>query len=441
MTDVIFSFDTEDFTSSEAADAIVTEANILRDEGVSGCFSLVGLLAKQLVSWGRADVIEALSHHEVDCHSYGHTYHPMINEYTDIEDYKAAHDEVVRQETLALRYIREATGREKVFAACPPGNSKSYAAMYAYADMGIPVYCDTVCDTVDDRGVWYCNIYQMEYSVCVDGGDGLYMSGDEERLRAELDHMAGLRHAIVYTHPHYSLFSVHWDVLNYDKVNRYPFGQWVKAPRWPREKSDAFYASMRKFVRMIKADPRFRITTYEEIAARNAALPPRVIKRGDLPQLRAALRERLYSVTSPGSFCLTDMFLACRDMLLGKEEHACGKVYGFLSAPVPASSRFRVSAEDMRASAASLPAEGFLPEIIDVGGGKIGPADWLYAALDILCGEKEAEIIPGRPQLPSLDEIPQTRDLKLKGTWRHSDDFEDRYLSDRLRWQSWTMRF
>ena len=64
------------------------------------------------------------------------------------------------------------------------------------------------------------------------------MSGDEERLRAELDHMAGLRHAIVYTHPHYSLFSVHWDVLNYDKVNRYPFGQWVKAPRWPRARAE-----------------------------------------------------------------------------------------------------------------------------------------------------------------------------------------------------------
>ena len=441
MTDVIFSFDTEDFTSSEAADAIVTEANILKDEGVRGCFCLVGLLAKQLSAWGRADVIEALSHHEIDSHSYGHTLHPTINEYTDIEDYQAAHDEVIRQETLALDYIREATGRDRVFAACPAGTSKSYAAMYAYADMGIPVYCDTVCDTADDRGVWYCNIYQMEYSVGCDGEDGLYMSDDEERMKKTLDRMAGLRHAIVYTHPHMSLFAQHWDSVNYFKENKHPFGEWEKAPRLPRETSERFYASMRRFVRMVKADPRFNITTYEEIAARHAALPPRVIRRSDIPALRAALKERFYNVTSPDSFCVSDIFHACREMLLGRDEHVCGRVFGFLSAPQCAEKAVSVSAGEMKESAASLPEDGFLPVTIGVGGKKIGPADWLYAALDILCGEDEAEVIPGRPQLPSLDEIPQTRDLELKGTWCHSDSFTDLYLSDRLRWQCWTMRF
>ena len=47
-TKVIFSFDTEDFTSNESANAIYTEAEILREEGVRGCFCLVGLLAQQL---------------------------------------------------------------------------------------------------------------------------------------------------------------------------------------------------------------------------------------------------------------------------------------------------------------------------------------------------------------------------------------------------------
>ena len=39
MTELIFSFDTEDFTSNEAADAIYREAEILREEGVRGCFA------------------------------------------------------------------------------------------------------------------------------------------------------------------------------------------------------------------------------------------------------------------------------------------------------------------------------------------------------------------------------------------------------------------
>ena len=78
-TKVIFSLDTEDFTSNEAANAILTEAEILREEGIRGCFCLVGLLAKQLENWDRKDVLEALSHHEIDTHTYGHTLHPMIN--------------------------------------------------------------------------------------------------------------------------------------------------------------------------------------------------------------------------------------------------------------------------------------------------------------------------------------------------------------------------
>ena len=82
----------------------------------------------------------------------------------------------------------------------------------------------------------------------------------------------------------------------------------------------------------------------------------------------------------------------------------------------------------------------FLPTEITVGDTKIGPADWLFAALDVLQGAKEVTIGP-RAQLPSLDIIPETRDAYFKGTWRHSDSFEDKYLSDRLRLQAWTLRF
>jgi hypothetical protein len=39
-----------------------------------------------------------------------------------------------------------------------------------------------------------------------------------------------------------------------------------------------------------------------------------------------------------------------------------------------------------------------------------------------------------------LEVLPQLKDLSLRG-WVQSDDFEDRYLSDRLRYQSWTMRY
>ena len=73
MTNIIFSFDTEDFTCCRAADGILEVAEILREEGVRGCFNLVGLLADQLVAWGRTDVLESLKYHEVDFHSLNHS--------------------------------------------------------------------------------------------------------------------------------------------------------------------------------------------------------------------------------------------------------------------------------------------------------------------------------------------------------------------------------
>ena len=439
-TDLIFSFDTEDFTSNIAADAIFTEAEILREAGVRGCFCLVGLLAQQLEAWGRKDVLEALSYHEIDSHTWGHTYHPLINEYTDIEDFDAARDEVLCQETEAIALIRHATQIPRVYAAVPPGNQKSYAAMYAYADMGVPIYADTVCDTPDGQGVYYCNIYQMSYTYAM---ESLFFDGGEAEMRALLDQLAGRRNVIIYTHPHVSMFAESWDVLNYDKVNQYPFGEWVEAPRRAEEMTARFFENMRLFVRLVKEDPRFNITTYEEVASRRAGMLPRVIRRADLPVIREQLKTALFPLTTPGSYCLSDLFHACRVFLTEETAQAydCGKVYGFLSQPASAEKDVSLTAAAVRASAKELPSDGFLPEKITVGDTDIGPADWLYAALDVLCGAETVSAAAGQVQLPSLDCLPELRDLSFRGTWLHSDEFEDRYLSERLRLQCWTMRF
>lgn len=437
MTDIIFSFDTEDFTSNTSADAIVREADILSKHGVKGCFCLVGLLAKQLKAWGRNDVINALKPHEIGLHTYGHTLHPMINEYTDIEDFDKARDEVIRQETEALRLIKETFGTDRVFAAVPPGNSKSYAAMYAYADMGIPVYADTFCDPDSGSGAWYCNIFHVDYAYCL---EDILFDGSESDIKAVLNTLAERKRAVIYTHPNASLFSEWWDIVNYDKENLCEFGKWKECKRRPAEKSENFYKNLGYIVECIKNDSRFNIVTYSDISKMLSKENTRIIKQSDLIEIRRQLKENLFPVISPDSFSLSDIFLACADILAGKNEHICGKVYGFLSKPFAAESEITVTCDEMIKSAQSLIIKDFLPEKIRVGSNEIGPADWLLAALDILCREEKSVILP-KNQLPCLDILPKVRDCSFKGTWRHSDKFEDKYLSDRLRLQSWTMRF
>ncbi len=264
MTEIIFSFDTEDFTSSLAANAIYKEAEILREEGIKGGFCIVGLLADQLEKWGRKDVLDALKFHEIGTHSYGHSLHPTINEYTDIDNFDDAYSKVEKQEKEALRMIGKATDNKEVYVACPPGNQKSYVAMYAYADMGIPLYADTFCDTEDGDGVFWCNIYQLNYTYNMERL--LFKEVSDEEFVELLDFLAEKKRAILFTHPNMAEFNEFWGRENYNKTNLYEFGEWKECRKRPEEETECFLKNLRKLIKLLKNDARFKITTYSKIA-------------------------------------------------------------------------------------------------------------------------------------------------------------------------------
>ena len=437
MTDIIFSFDTEDFTSSRAADGILYEANLLKEEGVKGCFCVVGLLAKQLKAWGREDVIEALSHHEIGTHTYGHTLHPMINEYTDLEDFYEAQNRLIKEESLGVEYIKENLGVDRVWAACPPGNQKSYVAMYGYHKMGIPIYADTFCDTEYGTGSYYCNIFHANYTF---GIEWFLRDNGEEGIKKVLDELAKRERAVIYTHPNMIIKEDFWDAVNYHKENLVPFGEWKQIKDLPSEITETVLKNFRTMVRMIKNDPRFRIITYSQLANEIAMEEARIVKMEHISELYASLKESVFPVQDPMSLSLADMTLACRDLLMGKSEHICGDVYGFLSKPYEITKEITVAKDDIIRACSQIKDNEFLPEKIKVGNEYIGPTDWLIGAMEVLLGSDTVKVSP-KPQLPSLDCMPEVRDSDFKGTWQHSDSFEDNYLSDRLRYQSYTMRF
>lgn len=437
MTDIIFSFDTEDFTSSRAADGILYEANLFKEEGVKGCFCVVGLLAKHLKEWGRDDVIEALSHHEIGTHTYGHTLHPMINEYTDIEDFYEAQKRLIEEESLGIEHIKNTLGVERVWAACPPGNQKSYVAMYGYHKMGIPIYADTFCDTEWGTGAYYCNIFHANYTF---GIEWFLRDATEKDIRDKLDELAKRERAVIYTHPNMIIKEDFWDALNYHKENLVPFGQWIEPKDLPKEITNKVLENMRVLIRMIKNDPRFRIITYSQLASELEKDGERIVKREHIKDLYSSLRERIFPVQDPMSLSLADMMLACRDFLKGKNEHICGDVYGFLDKPYEIEREITLTSKDIISACDQIKDNEFLPNQIKVGKEYIGPTDWLLGAMEVILG-KETILISPKPQLPSLDCMPEVRDSNFKGTWQHSDSFEDKYLSDRLRYQAYTMRF
>ena len=437
MTELIFSFDTEDFTSSAAQDAIVREANILKEEGVRGCFCLVGLLAEQFINWGRRDVIEALSYHEIANHTYGHSLHPIINEYTDIEDAKAAIERVVKEERKSLDAIKRATGRDDIYAAVPPGNQKSYAAMYAFYKLGLPIFADTFSDTPDGAGAYYCNVYNVAYTLSLETELFKELTdADFERILAGLKKY---KRCVLYHHPNMAQFPVFWDKLNYFKENLNEFGKWEIPEKRPAEESERFFENFRRIVKAVKADPDFKITGYEEIYKKILAEGKRIIKLSDVKGILERLTENFAPQSVPCSLSISDIFLAARDFLLGKNEHTCGEVFGLLSEPIAISEPLKITKDELIASAAQIQDGEFLPSEITVGDKKIGPADWLFAALRAILGEEEITLTP-REQLNSLDAIPRTKNARFFG-WMHSDSFKDEFLSKRLKLQAYTLRF
>ena len=337
MTKFIFSFDTEDFTSERAADAITKEAQILTEEGITGCFCIVGLLAEQLERWGRYDVIDALSHHEIANHTYGHSVHPLINEYTDIENAEEAIKRVIETEEKSLSAIKRVFKRDDICAAVPPGNQKSYAAMYAFAKMGLPVFADTFCDTDSSEGVYYCNVFNLAYNRSLEGF--LFNDLSDDDMKAVLDELAKNKRVIMYHHPNMAIYSVFWDKLNYYKSNLAKFGEWQIPEERPAEKIEKFYANFRRFARLVKNDGRFELTSYSKVKDEISRDPERTVKKSDVPFIYESLKKNFGPIRGDLPLSIADCVLAVKDFLLGKEEHACGDVYGFLAPPTQQAKR------------------------------------------------------------------------------------------------------
>lgn len=432
MKYLVFAFDTEDYVHEYAADGVLRDAELLTKLGIRGSFNVVGRMAEALVKWGRQDVIDALKKHEIGTHSLAHTYHPTINEYTDIADYDAALAEFLRQESACLDIIDRVFGAGDIKTAIPPGNNLSYVAYYGYDKMGISAYGGNLLqDERCGRPVYFCNLINFPYHMSVDKRTGKQMLDRFEEVCRQK------QVAVVCHHPQMSYTPEYVDFLDFNRENL-PEDRWKFYPKRPAEETERFYEDFKRMVERLKKDPEFKIVTFGELAD-IYDVPRKPITLSMIPDLRAQLTDYFFPVTSPDSYCVSDILLACRDLLLGKDAHECGKVYGFLDKPYEITAPITLTAHDVRSGASAI-GDGFLPTEIRIGDKVIGTADWLFAALAILCGESTVTLTPRSAQI-DLDQFPLLRDMDFsKEDIIWSRDFKDEYISKRQRLQSWTVR-
>ena len=446
-TKLMFSFDTEDFTNPRSADAILRVVELFESEGLVGHFQVVGQLARQLENWGRQDVIKALSRHLIGTHTLNHSIHPNILELSDGEDYTAAYERVMAQESECVATLKRVFKTDRIWSSSPSGNCESYVADRVYADMGIDYGVGPHYTTMDGDDIWFAGQRRIAYIYSWE--DFFYCGESFDRSEKKLlDRLAKSRVGMVFLHPNFAYSKVFWDRLNYNGGNHARWGEWkLSAPR-DKKTVDAYFYWIRQMLRAIKRDPRFELTTIPELdRARKPRLP---IRRGDLAQIRESLRKDFTTIREPASWCVSDVFVAVVKMLRGENEYLPGVAYGFLDRPVGVTNRVVVSRADVAKAAEVMDVGGFLPASIRVGDYVIGPADFLFAGLDILVdGGETALVVPkeqlGRFKGTPLEPLEHRVRVKIPGNprsgWMHTAAFRDEFTAPRLRWQLWTFRY
>ena len=438
MTNVILSFDTEDIINERGADGILRCARILREEGIRGCFNIIGLLPDVLLSWGREDIIQELKFHEIDFHSHTHSIHPTINEYTDKENYYEALAEFIADEREGMEKVKGAFERKALPAACVPGNCTSYVAHYGYEKLGFEFFSgDDIYDKVNYRPIYNCNTISLHYARAL---DGVLFRLDEREIVDFINQSARGKDTMIYFHhPQRAYCKSFWDGDNFNRKNT-PQAEWIKSEIHSPEDTERFYKNFRALACALRDDPSFEILTYGELSNKIRE-QKRIITPRNLYDIHEQLKDKFFPVTTPNSYCIADILQACCSFLLGKDKHVCGKVYGFLKEPYVSSEALTINRSEAVKIVKEINFSDFLPEKFCINEKTIGARELLDALLAFLLYDAESyTITPNQPWQIDLNEFPTLRDLNYKGSWIHADSLNDSYLSNRLRYQSWTIR-
>lgn len=455
-TRVLFYADTEDYTCDYSNDGIRDLARVFEKEGLKCCFNITGYLATRIQELGRKDVIDALKSQTIGLQTLYHTRHPTPAEVADDPDYERAYRRALADEARCFGMVEAVFGEGRVRFTCPPGTSISPSMMEAHYDLGFVFGAGNGYNGYGDKdqvarpghevdGLWYFNLYQSPYTHIVNldelvPGSWRIPAGSREipDWKPILDKMAKYDFVGIGSHPNMQGHKMFWDRVNYAKKNLVPWRQWIEAERRDPADTAQYYVNVAAFLRAVKADGRFHITDFDEMI--KGIRPRRTISAADLPAIRESLRADFNCIREPASWCVSDVFQAVVKMLRGEKSHAPGKVYGFLKRPQGVAAPVEVTAAGLKAVAAKLDLGTFLPPSIAVDGKEIGPADFLFAALDVLVDGAERVKVTPKEQLGSFKEIPSLEHQSLAGTWLHSEDFKDEFVSERLRLQLWTLR-
>lgn len=457
MARLLFSFDSEDYETPAADDAELWWARELTRHGLTGCFCLVGELARALRARGRRDVLEAYRAHEVAFHSDMHSAHPTHAEYLEGLDWDAGMERLLREEGRGVADVREITGQQPS-AYCKPGNSWGPQVAAALPRLGVPLFCDAPVEWAPGQPMHYAGSLCLKYHHHFDG----YFRSQEDRLgcmKADLIRLLeahGDGYVVMYTHPCRLYTAAFPD--NFTGGKNPPRDEWEPAPLRPADERAALQADFSAFLRWVAEDLRPEITTYREIWRRHDPGPAPWLRREQIVELARRIPEGpgpvaweggwlsgaeqwslLVGALAPGEPPTRRPEQVAARRLLGPVETSAGSV-------TPRTVPLEVLAHAARGSLADAEVTGRIPAAVPLDGAPIGPNTLLQACARALLSAS-LPAWPAEVRVEPADEVPSLAlredfaRLRYQRTWTiFPPGFEGRQLLGLARLQAWTAK-
>ena len=145
---LLLTFDTEDFISDNSVLSLNAILESLGRYGLKAWFFLTGHMAEKLQDF--PNTVDIMNEHEIGYHSSGHSVHPNIPEFTDVDEYRNAYEISLQRETAhinpltgevegrgGIRALQDLFPKKKITSFRAPGCCWSPPHLEALKSLGI----------------------------------------------------------------------------------------------------------------------------------------------------------------------------------------------------------------------------------------------------------------------------------------------------------------
>ncbi len=306
-------FDTEDWVEPRSDDAAMRIALDLEKMGVRATFKVVGEKARVLEQRGRADVIRALSRHDIGYHAENHSIPPPPAMYMKHLGMLEGAQEFERREGQGVRDI------ERIFGVTPscygqPGSSWGPQSTIALRNLGVPMYVDEGTQVgFENQPFWFggiLHVFKLErFNMRAELEDESKIALATAKFDAAVTELEKRGGGAIHTyyHPTEFIATEFWDAVNYSH-GRYTPPAEARSPNLrTKESSERAHRILLKFMEHVKSKPGVRIVTARQLMQIYASPVAPV----DRVAARAQLRR---SIDSMGPHSAADLLLAVLGM-------------------------------------------------------------------------------------------------------------------------------